>query len=88
MLKINGKRTISLPQIDKYIKFKNFWRKIKLPFMIYMDFKSILVPKDNEKHNLNESYTSKYETHVNCSHGYKLVCGDDKFSKPFKSYLG
>ena len=22
-----------------------------------------------------------------CSYGYKLVCVDDKFSKPFKSYL-
>ena len=25
---------------------------------------------------------------VACSYGYKLVCVDDKFSKPFKSYLG
>ena len=23
-----------------------------------------------------------------CSYGYKLVCLDDKFSKPFKTYLG
>ena len=23
-----------------------------------------------------------------CSYGYKLVCVDNKFSKPFKSYLG
>ena len=26
--------------------------------------------------------------HVPCSHGDKLVCVDDKFSKSFKSYLG
>ena len=25
---------------------------------------------------------------VACSCGYKLVCVDDKLSKPFKSYLG
>ena len=25
---------------------------------------------------------------VACSYEYKLVCVDDKFSKPFKSYLG
>ena len=30
----------------------------------------------------------KYKKHVACSYGYKLVCVDDKFSKPFKSYLG
>ena len=28
------------------------------------------------------------EKHVACSYGYKLVCVDDKFSKPFKPYLG
>ena len=26
--------------------------------------------------------------HVDCSFGYKLVCVDGQFSKPFKSYLG
>ena len=25
---------------------------------------------------------------IACSYGYKLLCVDDKFSKPFKSYLG
>ena len=36
----------------------------------------------------NESYTNKYQEHVACSYGYKLVCADDEFSKSFKSYLG
>ena len=57
--------------------------------MIYVDFESILVPDDNGKqNNLDESYTNKYQKHVACSYGYKLVCVDDKFSKPFKSYSG
>ena len=30
----------------------------------------------------------KYKNHVTCSCGYKLVFVDDKFSQPFKSYLG
>ena len=55
--------------------------------MIYGDFESILVPEDNGMQNLNESYTNKYQEHVACSYGYKLECVDDKFSKPFKSYL-
>ena len=33
-------------------------------------------------------YTNKYQTHVACSYNYKLLCVNDKFSKPFKSYLG
>ena len=56
--------------------------------MIYADFESILVPEDNGKQNANKSYTNKYQKHVACSCGYKLVCVDDKFSKTFKSYLG
>ena len=55
--------------------------------MIYTDFERILVPEDNGKQNPNKSYTSKYEKHVACSYGYKLVCVVDKFSKPLKSYL-
>ena len=31
---------------------------------------------------------NKYQKHVACIYGYKLVCVDDKFSKPFRSYLG
>ena len=77
-----------MPKKDEYVKFKNFDRKITLPYMIYVDFESILVPEDNEKQNPNESYTDKYQKHVACSCSYKLVCIDDKFSKPFKSCLG
>ena len=44
--------------------------------------------EDNGKQNPNESYTSKYQKHVACSYGYKLVCVDSKISKSFNSYLG
>ena len=49
--------------------------------MICADFESILVPEDNGKQNTNESYTSKYQKHVACSYGYKLVCVDDTSAK-------
>ena len=77
-----------VPKKGEYIKFKHFGRKIKSPFMIYADFESILVPEANGKQNPNESYTNKYQKHVAGSYDYKLVCVDDEFSKPFKSYLG
>ena len=84
--KTNGKITIKIPKKGEYVKFKNFQRKIKSPFMIYEDFESIPVPEYNGKQNPNESYTNKYQKHVACS--YKLVCVNDKFSKTLKSYLG
>ena len=74
--KINGKQMIQLP------------KKVKSRLMIYADFESILVPQDNGKKNLKEPYANKYQKHVACSYGYKLVCVDHKFSKPFKSYPG
>ena len=54
--------------------------------MIYADFGSILVPEDNGKQNQNECYIKKYQKHVVWSCSYKLVCVDDIFTKPFKSY--
>ena len=86
--KINRKRTIDMPKKSEYIKVKNLGRKVKSPFMIYADFKSILVPEDNEKQNLNESCTHKYQKYGTCSYSCKLDCVDDKFIKPFKSHLG
>ena len=44
--------------------------------------------EDNGKQNPNESYTNKYQKHVACSYGYKLVCVDGKINKSFNSYLG
>ena len=86
--RINGKQTIKIPKRRKYVKFKNPGRKIKPPFTIYVGFESLLVTAGNGKQNPNESYTNKYQTHVAYSYGYKFVCLDDTFSKPFKSYLG
>ena len=34
-----------------------------------------------------KSYSNKYQKDVACSYGYELVWVDNKFSKPFKSYL-
>ena len=73
-----------MSKMGEYVQFKNFEKKQKSPFMIYADFENILVPQDNGKQNLNDSYTNKYQKHVACNYGYKLVCVDDKFMKPFK----
>ena len=86
--KINGNQMIGMSKESEYVRFKNYERKRKSPFMIHADFENILVPEDNEKQNPEESYTNKYQKYVVCSFGYELVCVDDKFSKSFKSYLG
>ena len=47
--KINGKQRIIMPKKDEYVKFKNYKRKIKSPFIIYACFESILVQENNRK---------------------------------------
>ena len=86
--KINGKQKIKVPIKGQYVRFKNYERKIKLLFMSYADFESILVAKNFEKQNPNEPYTKIYQKYIACSFSYKLLWVDDTFSKPFKSYLG
>ena len=86
-LKINAKQRIKIPKKGEYVKFKNFERKIKSPFMIYADFEYTLVPENNGKQNRDESYTNKYKKNVALSYSYKLVCVDDRFSKRFKSHF-
>ena len=73
-----------MPKKGEYVKFKNYERKKKSPFMIYEDSESILLPEDNGKQNPSESYTNKYQKYVAFSYGYKLVSVDDKLSKPSK----
>ena len=42
---------IKMPKKGEYVRFKNYERKIKTIFLIYADFKRILLPEDNEKQN-------------------------------------
>ena len=41
--------------------------------MTYADVKRILVPEDNGKKKTDEFHSSKYQKHVACSYGSKLV---------------
>ena len=60
------------------IKFENYFKQIPVPFKIYADFECNL-----KKVKCNEgSYTEKYQDHIPCSFVYKIVCIDDKFTKP------
>ena len=62
--KINGKPKIKMPRKEEYVRFTNYERKIKSPFMIYADFESILVPEDNGNQNPNETDTNKYQKNL------------------------
>ena len=51
-------------------------KKLKLPFMVDANFKSVILSKNNAKQHGDEFYTNKYQIHVGSSFGYKLSCTD------------
>ena len=81
-LNINGTQCIRLEK--GMIEFKNYSKKIPVPFKIYADFGSNLKSIDIYE----GSYSKKYQGHVSCSFPYKVVCIDDKFTKPIVAFRG
>ena len=86
-LAINGKQSVKLNK--GFISFKNNSRQILVHFKIYADFKCILKEtKVSECIDKNSSYTEKYQSHIPCGFGYKVVCTDNRFSKDIVVYRG
>ena len=81
-LKINGKQAVKLEK--RTTEFKNFFKQIPVLFKIYSDIECIL----NNVENYECSCSKKYQDCIPCSFAYKLLCVDDKFSKPTVIYRG
>ena len=77
---INGKQSVNLKSGS--IKSENHFKQLTVPFKIYADFECILMKIHSNSKNNNASYTEKYQNCVSFSFAYKVVCTDDKFSKP------
>ena len=71
------------------ISFKNYSKQLPAPFIICADFECILCPTLSKNScDKNISHTEKYQDHILCSFAYKVVCGDNKFSKGVVLYRG
>ena len=79
---INGAQSV---RIEKgKIQLKNYFKQIPVPFRIYADFECNW--KSVESYAV--FYSKKYQDHVPCSFACKLVCVDDKFTKPIFVFRG
>ncbi|CAH1099678.1 unnamed protein product [Psylliodes chrysocephalus] len=67
---------------ENILKFVNFEKQLQVPFVIYADFESLLIPIDNcEPHN-SKSFSVKVCEHVPYSFAFYLKCNyDDNLSK-------
>ena len=81
-LSINGAQSVWLEK--GAIEFKNYFKQIPVPFKIYADFECNLRGVESYE----GSYTKKYQDHIPCSFAYKVVCVDDRFTKPIVVYRG
>ena len=81
-LSINGAQSVRLEKGT--IEFKNYFKQIPVPFKIYADFECNLKSVESYE----GSYSKKYQDHIPFSFSYKLICVDDKFSKPIVVFRG
>ena len=81
-LVVNGQQRVKLD--CRYVEFKNYSNKMRIPFKIYADFECILKKCNNVVGSCNSLWSVK--EHVPCGFGYKVVCIDDRFSKDVVVY--
>ena len=81
-LSINGAISVRLGK--ETIGFKNYFKQVPVPFNIYADFECNLKTAESYE----GSYSKKYQDHILCSFAYKLVCVDDKLTKPIAVFRG
>ena len=84
LLLIDDDKISSLKLEKGIIELKNYFKQIPVPFKIYADFECNLRGVESYE----GSYTKKYQDHVPCSFAYKVVCINNKFSKPILVFRG
>ena len=81
-LSINGAQYTKVEKGTTEIK--NYFKQIPVPFKIYANFecnsKGVEICK--------VSNSKKYQKHIHCRFAYKVVCVDDRHSKPIVVFRG
>ena len=86
---INGKQAIQMPEKGHIVNFKNYYKQLPVPFVIYADFEAITEKVLGCQPNTEKSYTDAYQKHTDCGYGYKVVCCyDNEYTKPVQIYRG
>ena len=66
---------------------KYYFKQLAGSFKIYADFECLLKGVQSRDNN-NTSFDEKYQDHIPCSFGYKVVCTDNNFCKKVVLYRG
>ena len=71
-----------MPEVGTALKFKNYNRSMRVPFIVYADFESFIKPIDTCEPNPKNSYTKQYQKHTPSSFSYYIKCFDDEVYSP------
>ena len=69
---------IELPEKGTTLKFKNFYRSMRVPFVVYADFESFTEKINTSQPNPETSYTNQYQKHTPSGFCYYIRCFDDE----------
>ena len=85
----HGPQKIKLPDEEHNIlQYKDVQKQLKVPFVIYADFESILVPCHQDNLDPNVSSTIKTQQHKPCGFCYTIVSTVENYCKPPVVYRG
>ena len=80
---------IEMPKKGDILKFINYYKGERVPFMIYADTESLIKSLQTCEPSPQSSYTKKYQKHEPISFSYHIKCFDDNVFKPrLRSYTG
>ena len=80
---------IEMPEKGTMLKFKNYNKSEKVPFIVYANFESYIKPLHSCNPNPESSYTKQYQKHEPSSFCYSIKCFDDEVYEPkLLSYTG
>ena len=80
---------IEMPKKGDILKFKNYYKGEKVPFIIYADTESLIKSLQTCEPSSQSSYTKIYQKHEPISFSYYIKCFDDNVFKPrLRSYTG
>ena len=84
----HGPQKIKLPTEDEKIYFKNTFKQLRVPFVVYADFESYTSKLEEEENTTEESNTHKYQRHKPSGFCYMVVSEVGQYCKTPVVYRG
>ena len=72
---------VELPKEGSSVRFNHVGRSIRVPFVVYADFESRIIPINTCSHNEKQSFTKQYQKHITISYCYYIKCFDETVYK-------